>query len=118
MRFRQDLDLESERPGTRARRDEQRLDGPAVGERRCRPARAIQSEWPINGMIFRAEIEQLLLPMLQPGDIVIRDNLGSHASRAIRSAIRSAGQARAPAAISEAEYARRLRNAGCASAQS
>lgn len=48
-------------------------------------------EGPINGAIFRAYIEQFLLPTLRPGDIVILDNLGSHRSRAIRSAIRSAG---------------------------
>ncbi|MGH9141831.1 MAG: IS630 family transposase [Vicinamibacterales bacterium] len=48
-------------------------------------------EGPINGTIFRAYIEQFLVPTLQPGDIVILDNLGSHRSQAIRSAIRRAG---------------------------
>lgn len=48
-------------------------------------------EGPINGVIFRAYIEQFLLPTLQPGDIVILDNLGSHRSAAIRSAIYGAG---------------------------
>ena len=48
-------------------------------------------EGPINGPIFRAYIEQFLVPTLQPRDIVILDNLGSHRSAAIRSAIRSAG---------------------------
>jgi transposase len=46
---------------------------------------------PINGAIFRAYVEQFLLPTLRPGDIVILDNLGSHRSRAIRAAIRSVG---------------------------
>jgi transposase len=46
---------------------------------------------PINGAIFRAYIEQFLLPTLRPGDIVILDNLGSHRSSAIRAAIRSIG---------------------------
>jgi transposase len=48
-------------------------------------------EGPINGAIFRAYIEQFLVPTLQPGDIIILDNLGSHRSAAIRSAIRGAG---------------------------
>lgn len=46
---------------------------------------------PINGIIFRAYIEQFLLPTLRPGDIVVLDNLGSHRSPAIRAAIRSVG---------------------------
>jgi transposase len=33
----------------------------------------------------------VLVPTLQPGDIVVMDNLGSHKGRAIRSAIRAAG---------------------------
>lgn len=46
---------------------------------------------PINGTIFRAYIEQFLVPTLKPGDIVILDNLGSHRSQAVRSSIRDAG---------------------------
>jgi transposase len=46
---------------------------------------------PINGESFRAYVEQVLVPTLQPGDIVVMDNLGSHKSRAIRHAIRAAG---------------------------
>lgn len=46
---------------------------------------------PINGTIFRAYIEQFLLPTLRPDDIVVLDNLGSHRSPAIRAAIRSVG---------------------------
>ena len=46
---------------------------------------------PINGDSFRAYVEQLLLPTLRPGDIVIIDNLGSHKAKAIRRAIRAAG---------------------------
>src|SRR5262245_52687419 len=48
-------------------------------------------EGPINGTVFRAYVEQFLIPTLQPGDIVILDNLGSHRSQAIRAAIRGAG---------------------------
>ena len=46
---------------------------------------------PINGVIFRAYVEQFLVPTLQPGDIVVLDNLGSHRSQAIRHAILAAG---------------------------
>ena len=46
---------------------------------------------PINGDSFRAYVEQILLPTLKPGDIVIIDNLGSHKAKVIRSILRSAG---------------------------
>ena len=46
---------------------------------------------PINGRSFLAYVEQMLVPTLQPGDVVIMDNLGSHRRQAIRRAIRTAG---------------------------
>jgi transposase len=46
---------------------------------------------PINGASFRAYVEQVLVPTLGPGDIVIMDNLGSHKGGAIRRAIRAVG---------------------------
>ena len=46
---------------------------------------------PINGECFLAYVEQVLLPTLRAGDIVIMDNLGSHKSKAIRETIRQAG---------------------------
>jgi len=46
---------------------------------------------PINGLTFQAYVEQILLPTLQPGDIVIIDNLGSHKGNAVRHAIEQAG---------------------------
>jgi transposase len=46
---------------------------------------------PINGASFAAWVEQMLLPTLSPGDIVVMDDLGSHKRPAIRQAIRSAG---------------------------
>lgn len=46
---------------------------------------------PINGQKFHAYVEQFLIPTLQPGDIVILDNLGSHKGKAIRRTIRAAG---------------------------
>lgn len=46
---------------------------------------------PINGEWFLAYVQQLLVPTLSPGDVVIMDNLGSHKGRAVRRAIRQAG---------------------------
>jgi len=46
---------------------------------------------PINGVIFRAYVEQFLVPQLRTGDVVVLDNLGSHRARAIRDAILAAG---------------------------
>ncbi len=55
---------------------------------------AITAPWvfdgPINGEIFKTYVEQVLVPTLRPGDIVILDNLGSHKAPAIRKAIRAA----------------------------
>ena len=46
---------------------------------------------PINGESFLAYVEQVLVPTLRPGDIVIIDNLGSHKGKAVRRAIRATG---------------------------
>ena len=46
---------------------------------------------PINGQCFRAWVDQQLVPVLQPGDIVVMDNLGSHKSADVRRMIRAAG---------------------------
>jgi transposase len=46
---------------------------------------------PMNGESFRAYVEQVLVPTLRPGDIVVIDNLGSHKGKAVRQAIRAAG---------------------------
>lgn len=43
---------------------------------------------PINGEAFRAWVDQFLLPVLNPGDIVVMDNLGSHKGREVRRLIR------------------------------
>lgn len=45
---------------------------------------------PINGERFRIYVEQVLVPTLAPGDIVVMDNLGSHKAKAVRQAIRKA----------------------------
>jgi transposase len=46
---------------------------------------------PINGVCFRAYVEQVLAPTIKPGDIVILDNLGSHKAKVIRQIIKAAG---------------------------
>ena len=46
---------------------------------------------PINGASLRAYIEQFLVPTLNPGDVVVMYNLGSHKGQAVRRLIRSAG---------------------------
>ena len=56
-----------------------RIDAPAV------------LDGPINGRSFTAWVEQFLAPTLQPGDLVILDNLGSHKGKASRAAIRARG---------------------------
>jgi transposase len=46
---------------------------------------------PINGALFLAWVQQFLVPTLQPGDVVVLDNLGSHKGQAVRRTIRAAG---------------------------
>lgn len=47
----------------------------------------------VNGDISRTHVEQVLVPTLSPGDVIILDNHGSHKVAAIRKAIRAAGAA-------------------------
>ncbi|TJX03019.1 MAG: IS630 family transposase [Mesorhizobium sp.] len=55
----------------------------------------VEAPWlidgPINGERFLLYVEKVLVPTLQPGDIVVMDNLGSHKGKAVRRAIRKAG---------------------------
>ena len=46
---------------------------------------------PINGEAFQAYVEQVLVPELRPGGIVVVDNLGSHKGTGVRRAIEAAG---------------------------
>jgi len=46
---------------------------------------------PMNGECFKAYVNQVLVPTLKPGDIVVMDNLRAHKSEDIRSAIEAAG---------------------------
>lgn len=45
----------------------------------------------MNGVAFRAYVEQVLVPTLTPGDIVVMDNLPAHKADGIRQAIETAG---------------------------
>ena len=45
----------------------------------------------INGELFLAYVEQILLPTLQEGDIVVMDNLSSHKVAGVKKAIESVG---------------------------
>ena len=45
----------------------------------------------MNGPAFKAYVEQLLAPSLQPGDIVVMDNLSSHKVDGVRRAIKAKG---------------------------
>jgi transposase len=46
---------------------------------------------PINGLAFQAYVDQVLVPELKPGDVVVMDNLGSHKGAGVREAIEAAG---------------------------
>jgi len=45
----------------------------------------------MNGAVFLAYVEQVLVPTLKPGDIVIMDNLPAHKAAGVRQAIERAG---------------------------
>ena len=45
----------------------------------------------INGVSFLACVDQILVPTLKPGDIVVMDNLSSHKVSGVRDAIEAAG---------------------------
>jgi transposase len=46
---------------------------------------------PINGDWFEAYVDQVLVPTLRPGDIVIMDNLSSHKRLSVKLLIEAAG---------------------------
>jgi transposase len=45
----------------------------------------------VNGDLFEAFVEQVLLPTLRPGDVVVMDNLSSHKRPRVRELIEGAG---------------------------
>ena len=47
----------------------------------------------MNGAAFLAYLEQVVVPELRAGDVVVMDNLSSHRIRGVREAIEGAGAA-------------------------
>lgn len=45
----------------------------------------------MNGVAFQAYVQQVLVPTLTPGDVVIMDNLPAHKTEGVRHAIEGAG---------------------------
>jgi transposase len=63
-----------------------------VGALRCEGITApLVLDGPMNAASFLAYVEQVLVPTLRPGDIVVMDNLSSHKGTTIRQALRAAG---------------------------
>jgi transposase len=46
---------------------------------------------PMNREAFRAYVDQVLVPTLRPGDVVVMDNLPAHKGQHTRAAIKAAG---------------------------
>ena len=63
-----------------------------VGALRCDGLTApLVIDGAINGELFVAYVEQVLVPTLKPGDVVIMDNLRVHKMAAVRQAIEGSG---------------------------
>ncbi len=62
-----------------------------AGLRRDGIAAPMVLDGPINRDAFQAYVDQVLVPELKPGDVVVMDNLGSHKGPAVRRAIEAAG---------------------------
>ena len=66
-----------------------------VGALRCDGLTApLVIDGAINGELFPASVEPVLVPTLKPGDVVIMDNLRVHKMVAVRQAIEAAGAKR------------------------
>jgi transposase len=62
-----------------------------AGLRRTGLTAPLVLDGPINGLWFQAYVDQVLVPTLRKGDIVVMDNLGSHKGANVRKAIEAAG---------------------------
>ena len=62
-----------------------------AGLRRTGMVAPMVLDGPIDGATFQAYVDQVLVPELAPGDIVVLDNLGSHKGPRVRAAIEAAG---------------------------
>ena len=61
-----------------------------AGLRRDGIAAPMVLDGPINRDAFQAYVDQVLVPELKPGDVVVMDNLSSHKGPAVRRAIEAA----------------------------
>lgn len=59
--------------------------------RRCGLTAPMVLDGPMNGPVFLAYVEQLLVPTLRPGQIVLMDNLPAHTIAGVRAAIEATG---------------------------
>ena len=59
--------------------------------RRCRLTAPMVTDGPMDGEMFLAYVREFLCPTLQPGDIVILDNLSSHKVSGVEEAVRATG---------------------------
>ena len=55
------------------------------------PAVSLPSQYPRGGVVAANSPDGSVVPVLEPGDIVVMDSLGPHKSAAIRQLIRAAG---------------------------
>jgi len=55
------------------------------------PEACLVQEDAINATVFEQYVQQMLVPTLRPGDIVVMDNLASHKGKAVAEAIAAAG---------------------------
>jgi transposase len=62
-----------------------------AGLRRAGIVAPLVIDGPINGVWFQTYVDEVLVPTLRPGDIVVMDNLGSHKGAGVREAIEAVG---------------------------
>lgn len=63
-----------------------------IGALSCQGIAAVMTiEGATDAAVFRAYVEQVLVPTLQPEDIVVLDNLSAHKVAGVREAIEAAG---------------------------
>ena len=62
-----------------------------AGLRRTSMVAPFVHDGPVNRRVFEAYVEQVLVPELRAGDIVVMDNLGSHKGPRVRDLIEGGG---------------------------
>ncbi len=61
-----------------------------AGLRSCGLIAPLVVDGPMTGEVFRAYVEQMLAPALEPGDVVVMDNRPAHKVAGVREAIQTA----------------------------